>query len=915
MREVVMSQDPRQAIVALLGLPRLIHSKGAAVASFLTSAATAIPVSGPVLEALAAEAPDERRPPRRPPGHSLPVRRITELVQSNNVGLAVQAVESAFNHTSPVDPAAARTEVARKFPEGTEQDILPTGTDPSTSLQLEMDQVADSLSGLPRLRAASFTGWTCDIVRALGKGAPEFVSAITGLFNSMLKGSAGPAALWSLDYVFTLIKNDGGVRPIVIGEIFPRILGRIVARQLSPEAAELLAPRQWGIGIPGGTETVAHAIALFYRASCAPGSNSGIQTVDFSNAFNSIRRSAVDAAVARHFPSLLCYFRYSYGTAVSLRDPDGLPVATSATGVRQGDPLGPLLFCLGIDRTLQEVKAEYPSVHLLGLLDDITLLGPDSDLPGCLAALGRKAALIGLSVNRSKSVRLRTPATPASSSSTAPPVVTGARVLGCSIGPDQWVVHQTAERIAEYSAILRPVMSLPPQIATAILQCAVNARPVYTARTTVPPLAAGPFVTFDADIDNALAFIACTSSATLPRHAQIIRALPQAKGGLAIPRIADISPYAFTASLLSSCQSLQTRAPELANFLSACARNLQPAFENPRAIFPAGLVEMPNTEPPMFLPRPWATPAEVSPELNEEEESSDHHCPKQRVLCANLHAAYSTELEFRLTNFPAMRALHRSASFKGSAAPFYSIRTNQHRLSAGAMQVALSSRLLVTPARLHHLSRCRTCGLVIPDDPSCLTHGYNCQALQGLRTSRHNRVRDVLADLLRRLVGPQAVHVEAALGTSVFDLTLDTGLRTFFIDVSIVNPASLSYVLSAADNDDAAALQRAQEKRLRYADALAARGIDPNCLVPFVFETSGRLGPEARAFLDEIRDISAANAPTRNATNTIKFFCDRMRHALLEGNAVIVQQAWSGLLPLQPPSGHSLREVVTGGQE
>jgi hypothetical protein len=176
-------------------------------------------------------------------------------------------------------------------------------------------------------------------------------------------------------------------------------------------------------------------------------------------------------------------------------------------------------------------------------------------------------------------------------------------------------------------------------------------------------------------------------------------------------------------------------------------------------------------------------------------------------------------------------------------------------------------------------------------------------------------VRDILADFLRRVGGAHAVQVEADLGHARLDIRFTSGLRTFLIDVSVVNPAAQAYVLAAADSDEAAALQRAHEKRARYSDALAARGIDPRSLVPFVFETSGRLGPDARAFLECAKDIFAANSPTSDATATLNFFCDRMRHALLEANGSIVHQAWSRLLPLQPPAEFPPSVAVPGGPQ
>jgi hypothetical protein len=99
--------------------------------------------------------------------------------------------------------------------------------------------------------------------------------------------------------------------------------------------------------------------------------------------------------------------------------------------------------------------------------------------------------------------------------------------------------------------------------------------------------------------------------------------------------------------------------------------------------------------------------------------------------------------------------------------------------------------------------------------------------------------------------------------------------------------------------DDAAAVQRAREKRLRYTDTLLAHGIDAaEALVPFVIETTGRFGPEAKAFLDEVALAARTLDQERDPAGTITYFVDRIKHILLEGNALLARNAWATLQPL-----------------
>lgn len=82
-------------------------------------------------------------------------------------------------------------------------------------------------------------------------------------------------------------------------------------------------------------------------------------------------------------------------------------------------------------------------------------------------------------------------------------VAIGARVLGCPIGPGAWLTNQVHARLEEYTTIIKPLVALPAHIATAILQAAVNARPMFNARTTLPGLASEAII-FDNRINYAL---------------------------------------------------------------------------------------------------------------------------------------------------------------------------------------------------------------------------------------------------------------------------------------------------------------------------------------------------------------------------------------------------------------------------
>ena len=89
-----------------------------------------------------------------------------------------------------------------------------------------------------------------------------------------------------------------------------------------------LVPHQVGVGTPGGTETVAHALA----SALAEDPETVVISVDMANAFNSIHRAAMLAAVRQSAPASLPMVQWAYGEETPLHivgAPEGAPPVMS----------------------------------------------------------------------------------------------------------------------------------------------------------------------------------------------------------------------------------------------------------------------------------------------------------------------------------------------------------------------------------------------------------------------------------------------------------------------------------------------------------------------------------------------------------------------------------------------------------
>jgi Reverse transcriptase (RNA-dependent DNA polymerase) len=96
-----------------------------------------------------------------------------------------------------------------------------------------------------------------------------------------------------------------------------------------------------------------------------------VAKLDFSNAFNSLRRDAMLTAIKDNILELYqyCYLVYSQASFLNF----GPYTILSQEGPQQGDPLGPLLFRLAVHPLLTSLLCPLNE----GYLDDLPLGGPE----------------------------------------------------------------------------------------------------------------------------------------------------------------------------------------------------------------------------------------------------------------------------------------------------------------------------------------------------------------------------------------------------------------------------------------------------------------------------------------------------------------------------------------------------------
>jgi hypothetical protein len=194
------------------------------------------------------------------------------------------------------------------------------------------------------------------------------LTSITNFVNMLLRGECHQEVTPILfgGSLIALDKKSGGVRPIAIGYTLRRIAAKCANNFAISSLDNKLLPIQLSLGAKGGCEAVIHATRRFLYDMPA---DHIVVKLDFSNAFNSLHRDVMLEAIAENVPQIyrFCHLSYDKTSSLTFFGNDIL----SQEGVQQGDPLGPLLFCLSIHPMLLSCKSKLK----ISFMDDITLGG------------------------------------------------------------------------------------------------------------------------------------------------------------------------------------------------------------------------------------------------------------------------------------------------------------------------------------------------------------------------------------------------------------------------------------------------------------------------------------------------------------------------------------------------------------
>lgn len=674
--------------------------------------------------------------------------------------------------------------------------------------------------------------------------------------NLLLSGKAPKtlAPFLSGANLIALNKDEGAIRPIAIGCTLRRLASKIVSTLISEDASILLSPTQVGVGISGGAEAIIEAVKAYDLAN-ADNEDFCIGQVDYRNAFNEIARAQFIEETDISFPQISTWVRWCYDAEPELvvHTDDGHVTLESDEGCHQGDPLGPLLFCLAIKRITEKIKIKFRPQLNVWFFDDGTIAGDTDMVFRIMQFIDEESKKVGLELNKGKSYlywpacrsdRLnKTPKDPFPSEFGRSP--NGLKVLGAPIGTEAFVKAHLAEIKAKAgNAMDRLRLMDDPQAEFSLLRmCAGFCRITYLTRaldcTITRELAEDFDKTTLANLEHVLGTPELDNQATLQTH------LPIREGGLGV-RSAVLHQGA------ARLASINANRP-LTALICSNQGHPSPDHSNPKEAIEffaasSGLDD-------------------ISDKIAKERE--------QKILSAHVDKATEASWSLQAT----LKDKARLNSCKGVSGNVIlqtpGIKSLGTILTAHQFRFYLVNRLGL-PFVFPEGSYCTWCKS--PMDSA----GYHAAICRNgpHRNRRHNAIASVVFDFCRKAAWQPTREVtihgtqQTTVPGDVFLPRNTSASQAVAIDVTITHPLKEATLNQAAREVGAAAKEAELKKFQKHGSVCQEAGVD---FKPFAVEFYGHIGTSGNMFLDNIAAAIAsrfniAQGPVRGEINRRLFF-------------------------------------------
>ena len=254
------------------------------------------------------------------------------------------------------------------------RDILipPSANDPEPVIYERIDSTAVHKaakqiqgSGGPTLIDAD--GWRHILCsKSYGKASNELCEAIADLAKKLCREAINPDTLreFIANRLIPLDKGEDkegnpGVRPIGIGEILRRIVGKVVVENIREDIIEAAGPLQTCAGLKSGIEASVHAMRKIFEKD----DTEAVLLVDAENAFNNFSRKAALHNIKELCPPFHRYLSNTYQIPANMivNDQVKTETITSEEGSTQGDVAAMGMYAIGTRPLIDILQRETDS--------------------------------------------------------------------------------------------------------------------------------------------------------------------------------------------------------------------------------------------------------------------------------------------------------------------------------------------------------------------------------------------------------------------------------------------------------------------------------------------------------------------------------------------------------------------------
>ena len=454
-------------------------------------------------------------------------------------------------------------------PERSDRDNLPELTNnPSHILKVSRRTVEDVCKGVHTNSCEGPDAWSANVIKQifaaaddLQQGAAEgddLIGRLQKVINRITAGLMPHEVRYCLVRLKSILipkVDTGGFRigdrPIGIMGHITRMMHKAVAQEAGIQAQEYLYPMQVAVNTKGGCDIVTAVAQEAYERGNA------VTTNDVQTAFPTMPRGNIYKGIQEGCPPLTNFFLWQYTDSSPLFDSQGNKFGECQTGVPQGDPASMLLFGLGYQTVLHELRdllkntvdqhnADHPYDHpiddatIVSYADDsiyvtdpsiaFQLVDPVTELYASHGLVVHKFYIIGKNVeelqDRPVGVTLRND---------------GGLICKSGIGSTPFCNDRLREKVGSVCIPVRSLMLIPARHATAQVKYSTNQQLVFHSticNSNIPmEVRQSVLKAFDDRIDQVIGAI---NGYTANERNSMARSLPVKAGGLGILKTSGI---------------------------------------------------------------------------------------------------------------------------------------------------------------------------------------------------------------------------------------------------------------------------------------------------------------------------------------------------------------------------------------